>query len=1805
MPADEFNPDGALPSTGAGAPSPASAAPAASFTLDDVVELFKDAEFNKLPGTDRHDVLDTVLAGAFQDARQAPDWNREAYQAFGQFAQVARDKADPTLWEKTKALPGKAVTAVGHMAKDIALALYHAGEIGLDTLQHAIQDRKPGDIGATSGQAFDAQLRQWDAAAGAKLDRLMTENAKPLDDAVSSLLQGVDNGDFFDDPEWFKTQQQQLEKAQRAYWQALNPSTTETSADGNTVTVRRPKTSWDWRLGEDAAAADNSLQAPDNAALLHSYVLTRNKDLRDQLRIRLTRTPDRIAADRDLENAGKSPGAAAFEKVHGPGSFAQLASAMDPVNLGTNLLMVGGAARGALLGFEGTAASTSTTFARQALKGTAQSAGIMGAFGAAGAIKEDPGASAGTIASSAGESALLGAGFHGAAMGIGTAARITLDAVARRKAARAQATAPAGSGSGSTAADMAGAKDSLDRHFAEAMGEAPAEVNGSAVVAPETPEAPAARPRLSADELRRRLDEETKQRAEKALQQQREGGATQRPLIPDSPLGDPDILDFLNEHPITLPRKGTTGKAGEYDWREQYDLPRYYRKFIVAREGTGTPIDVMAEEAYRQAMINAPTAAALMEKVREAMQKRTQYRVQLRSQERALKDAEARTVAYEKAEENADQKVDLDRVAPGDKFDLGTEKDITVKEVAYDEDGHLETVTVEDGRKFGVLTFDAQSKGALLVDEWKPRRRVKAEDDPFSRESETEAKGFTNLKPGSRTEQGFIQLPPQFKDALDHAAALIRQGITRFSQWAAAMIKRFGEGIRQYLQGVWAAARRTSQIGAINPGADPVPARPAAEVAYKDTGLNEQDLAAALESEWRSFWAAGKSFDKSNAQIASEWAQELADPEGGTVQYAATSWKRDQRGSLSDAVQFDVVHEGEGKTSTIDARTGEVLATADVAASGFKLPDVKRNLEGGFIQLPPQFKGALDHAAALIRQGITDFATWATAMVKRFGEGIRQYLQGVWMAATRTSEVGAINLGGPITKRVLDDITGHARIVAQKFSETPLFTDLRRTLNGWVGRRQASSLSIRSMMQEIERQVPDAMRREGITNWIQAAGDDATLAVRESGSSGKRRDGYRLARSLTPQEIVLAQKIRDYYDTALARAQAHGLVEHGLENYVNQVWQRPVSKGKADALQGFMGQLSRTFKFGKRRTFESFYEGEQAGFEPVTKDVSKLLGLYLNELNKVIATREMIANLTTGAASDGRPLAVPEGGAIPQDPTAPATTTLVLPGTKGTVTFKGNEHETRDYRTADHPALAKWKFVAADTGGQPVMILGRLALHPEAHGIIKNALGESAIRQWTREAPDSIPGHLLRLAVRGVDALQSQVKASMMSLSPFHIVQEGTHAVGHKVNPFSHIPTIDPTNPAHRDAMNHGLMLAGDRLGMQNFMDGFTPKGSWLEKIPWLGTWQKNVSEFTFEHYIPGLKIKTYDHILQRNRLRYDKELKAGTIKLDDIKYLSAKQTNAAYGHLNYKDMGRNPTFQHLLRMTLLAPDFLEARAKFTGQAIQGITQKLGREQLVAMATLAVVFYVAARVGNAALNNGDTKNDLEHLFAIQAGNRIYTMRSVPEDIYRLMHSPRKFVAGRVAPLIGTGALEGVFGVNYRGEKVDGADVLQDMASNAIPMSVRMVPGLDQLTKTQKNHPVSPWEQFMGAMGLQIGRNSPIVEAQKLAHEYMQASGEEDRGSYPVSKYQQLRYALEDQNWDKAADEIKTLLGPTGRRADLRTAFHNSLFHTWTKGKKMDEQWKATLMPEQREILQAAEERRKAVWERFVKMLPTQ
>tara|TARA_R110000868_G_scaffold64854_5_gene194632 strand:- start:9002 stop:13909 length:4908 start_codon:yes stop_codon:yes gene_type:complete len=811
-------------------------------------------------------------------------------------------------------------------------------------------------------------------------------------------------------------------------------------------------------------------------------------------------------------------------------------------------------------------------------------------------------------------------------------------------------------------------------------------------------------------------------------------------------------------------------------------------------------------------------------------------------------------------------------------------------------------------------------------------------------------------------------------------------------------------------------------------------------------------------------------------------------------------------------------------------------------------------------------------------------------------------------AKVRLESSDAQKLG--ITPKLPDIVSRGLDAVAKIGKEVagiPRFTEFKEAVNKWVGSTQKSGIELKQLQAELERVIPGKDRREGITNWIQADGDAGVLASRAAATKkSSLRRGYEAAQNLTPDEIKVARAIQKFYADKLAEAQSHGIVGEGLENYVNQVWKRPFVGGNGGSQ--FAGKLSSSFKFGKQRTLESFFEGEQAGHVPATKDIAKLVASYIHEMNKTISTREMIKDLTTKKATDGRPLSAPTGnasvieGKIEDAP----DTVMIRPGSKG--------KDFSDYKTIANPSLNKWKWVHTDEAGNTTLVQGQLALHPEIYAHVKAMLGRSAIREWY-DKPSGPLKASMKAILKGGDMLQGVVKATMLDLSPFHYVQEGTHAIGHKINPlplpksaveslrnrgmnktadFFDLPRVDTTNPAHVEAMNHGLMLGGDHISMEHFVDGISGSGgSLLRKIPYLGDYIKASGDYLFNEYIPRLKLKTYQHILERNTERFKEDVASGKFTESDIKYMSAQQANAAYGHLNYADIGRDPTLQHILRAVALAPDFLEARGRFTGQSLK--PGKSGAEQRAAMIMLATTFYVTSRILNKTL---DDDWHFDEPFGVKHGGRIYTMRSVPEDIYRLLKDSRRFVYGRLSPIVGSGVIQYLTGTNYRGEKVTWTDTTRELATRWVPLMLRSTPGVKALNPSAGNNPITAWEQFIGSVGLHISRHSPITESYKIANEWKKSQGKKvDTGSYPVSQYQAIRYALEDSDMARARAEYEKLLKTNAKDA-IERGLKQSLMRPFTGSLESDRLFKKSLSEKDKNTVELAEMYRKEIYNRF-------
>jgi hypothetical protein len=263
----------------------------------------------------------------------------------------------------------------------------------------------------------------------------------------------------------------------------------------------------------------------------------------------------------------------------------------------------------------------------------------------------------------------------------------------------------------------------------------------------------------------------------------------------------------------------------------------------------------------------------------------------------------------------------------------------------------------------------------------------------------------------------------------------------------------------------------------------------------------------------------------------------------------------------------------------------------------------------------------------------------------------------------------------------------------------------------------------------------------------------------------------------------------------------------------------------------------------------------------------------------------------------------------------------------------------------------------------------------------------------------------LRKSKVGRAALQLSggFKSTLLSLSLFHQTQIGVHALEHTVNPF-HLPKLDLADPTQRALVDHGPQVA-DFSAMEAFSEGLHGSGL-INKIPGIGPKLQEYQTYLFRDYIPRVKMSMAQHALTRNMERY-----AGKLSQDQILRLTGEQANAAFGELNYKMLARNKTFQDVVRLIVLAPDFLEARGRFVGQALK----PYGREQQRALILGAATMYVGARILNQIVNN-DPDWDPAHAFSVRVGRRLFAMRTVQGDLVHLVTDPRSFAAHRLNPI---------------------------------------------------------------------------------------------------------------------------------------------------------------------------------------------
>ena len=829
--------------------------------------------------------------------------------------------------------------------------------------------------------------------------------------------------------------------------------------------------------------------------------------------------------------------------------------------------------------------------------------------------------------------------------------------------------------------------------------------------------------------------------------------------------------------------------------------------------------------------------------------------------------------------------------------------------------------------------------------------------------------------------------------------------------------------------------------------------------------------------------------------------------------------------------------------------------------------------------------------------------------------------------------------------------------LGREMTDLPPDDPYKRSINRYTAKLQASELEVVAMAKHLVEAVPDALAREGITNWRVAQGDEGKLRMwAELSQDPKLKAGYEAALRLTPEQKQLALDLNDYYKSKLALGQERGMLENGVQNYASQIWRddkgkkledvpfadverdasgAPMKDDNGNFIQKIGRKFSQGFQFANPRQFDDFFSGESMGFRPLTKDAASLLGIYGSEFNRTVALREFVKELTTTEAADGRPIV---GVGVSQ----------ILRGVKDGETpdlESGAFHiekpeNSAGFKTVNHPVFERWKFtvpegedsrggaeaqrgesgqgemplgVEAGASGEIVARLrtGNLTVHPDYEKRLNNLVGDSKIREWYNSQGSALAA-VPKAIMKGIDWGNKEVKGLTFVGSPFHLIHLAKRSLGYQINPFQDLPSVDTENPLHRRALLSGLMVAPDHNGLNRWLEGLGGNDSRLaEKIPIA----RDMAHYCFENYIPRLKMKAWTTLTERMLDKYKGEIAAGKVSTYQVENYAANIANNAFGHLNYAELGRSPTVQHLLSFMALAPDFTESTLRHLGDAAKGVNplSKVGGESAKSIAVLALGTLFIAKTLNKLI---DGEWHMDHPFSIIVGNREYSVRSQVADIQHMYHDWRGYLTARMSPVART-LWQGASGKNYRGESMGWTDQARDLVASWIPATLRALPGLNQVSPTDAVKNLEWYEQFAASMGFKIARYSPSKDVNKWADEFLQAKGQPSmQGAFQPSKYRALRNALADNKLDEAKDAyrelLKDALEDAKRKARagvaikdplgaLENGFRTSVFHPIIGDQALQAEFLRGLSAHQREIFKESLKDRVNVWGRFQKI----
>lgn len=407
--------------------------------------------------------------------------------------------------------------------------------------------------------------------------------------------------------------------------------------------------------------------------------------------------------------------------------------------------------------------------------------------------------------------------------------------------------------------------------------------------------------------------------------------------------------------------------------------------------------------------------------------------------------------------------------------------------------------------------------------------------------------------------------------------------------------------------------------------------------------------------------------------------------------------------------------------------------------------------------------------------------------------------------------------------------------------------------------------------------------------------------------------------------------VKNYFDTKYGQMQEKGIEFNYKDDYLTQIWDNTTEE--VDRVFG--KSLSKNPSFTLESLIKNYREGIEAGLKPKYQSIPDLIRSYEQSTNKAIADHDFFRTL------------------IKEN--------MITTGSKA----------PRDWVTIDPDHFPRFS-VKTDEGNYK----GIYKAPPELAKMLNNYLGGAKF-EWLARAADwtsSVKNRVLSFGIpgtainaHGVNILSRNI---MSSKNP---IEGAITGIKYMLNPMSAQRYLDANLSKAPDAIKKGLTLSANEFkNVLEAPDTLRGKGAEI--------WNKLFERGLFDRMLPSLKLQKYEEVYQGFRKSGMSDQEAGRE--------AAKFTNGVFGGINWEELGKSADMQNLLRVTILAPDWLKTNlglAKNLPKSVIRVTDPKMAPYRKFLATF-IGSYITANVVN-KLSSGHWmyQNDPGNSFNIEAG----------------------------------------------------------------------------------------------------------------------------------------------------------------------------------------------------------------------------